>query len=65
MRRIHKEYNSRKDVSDFEVLPGYAGRKCAETRSVLLHHVLPVYYTLGTSLGPMKQYEIIGKNPMV
>ena len=49
----------------FEVLPDYAGRKCAETRSVLLHHVLPVYYTLGTSLGPMKQYEIIGKNAMV
>ena len=63
MRRSHKEYNSRKDVRNFEVLPGYAGRKCAETRSVLLHHVLPVYYTLGMSLGPMKQYEIIGKKP--
>ena len=50
MRRIHKEYNSRKDVSDFEVLPGYARRKYAETRSILLHHVLPVYYTLGMSL---------------
>ena len=45
-----------------EVLPGYAGRKCAETRSVLLHHVLPVYYTLDMSLGTMRQYEIIGKN---
>ena len=44
-----------------EVLPGYARRKCAETRSIVLHHVLSVYYTLGTSLGPMKQYEIIGK----
>ena len=54
-----------KNICDFEVLPGYAGRKCAETRSILLHHVLPVYYTLGMSLGPMKQYEIIGKNPVV
>ena len=59
--RVYKEDSQgiqlQKNISDLEVLPGYAGRKCAETRSVLLHHVLPVYYTLGTSLGPMKQYH--------
>ena len=67
--RVYKEDSQgiqlQKNISDFEGLPGYAGRKCAKTRSILLHHVLPVYYTLGTSLGPMKQYEIIGKNPVV